>query len=342
MELKMKIEILRDLCNLTGGSGDENAVRDYIYALAKPLADEIIIDNLGNMLVTKKGTGKSPVKVALTAHMDEVGFIITDIRGDGSMAFAAVGGVEPDVLLSQRVLIGSNPGVIGAKALHNMTDDERKAMPKFEDFSADIGTTKKSDTLEHVSLGDRMYFAPNFTEMGNGFISSKAIDDRFGCAVLLSLLERDFPCDVTFAFLVQEEVGCRGAKAAELDADCAFVIEATTAADFEGVSGDKRCCLAGSGAVVGFMDRSTVYDKKLFDLSRKVAHEHDIKWQTKTLIAGGNDASAINIKTGGIKTLAISIPCRYLHTANCVAKLSDMEAVEELAGRMVEKVALIH
>jgi endoglucanase len=291
--------------------------------------------------VTKKGNGSSDVKIAVTAHMDEVGFIITDIRDDGSMAFAAVGGVEPDVLLGQRVLINGLPGVIGAKAWHNLSDDERKALPKFSDFSADIGTTKKEDTQSCVSLGDRMYFAPNFVLSENaddGFAFSKAIDDRFGCAVMLSLLERDFPCDITFAFLVQEEVGCRGAKAAELDADIAFVLEATTAADYDGVSGDKRCCIAGGGAVVGFMDRSTVYDKKLFDLSQKTAAEHDIKWQTKTLIAGGNDASAINIKSGGIRTLAISVPCRYLHTANCAAKISDMEAVEELVTKMIEGV----
>jgi endoglucanase len=335
----MKLEILRELCELVGGSGDENAVRDYIYALAKPLADDVKTDNLGNLLITKKGNGSSNVKIAVTAHMDEVSFIITDSRDDGSLAVSPVGGIESDVLLGQRVLINGKPGVIGAKAWHNLTDDERKAIPKFENYSADIGASKKENALKHVSLGDRIYFAQKFTEMGGGFILSKAIDDRFGCAVLLSLLERDYPCDVTFAFLVQEEVGCRGAKACELDADFAFVIEATTAADFDGVSGDKRCCLCGAGAVVGFMDRSTVYDRELFAQSRMIAEENNIPWQTKTLIAGGNDASALNIKSGGIRTLAISTPCRYIHTANSAAKLSDMEAVENLTVKMIEKVS---
>jgi endoglucanase len=264
-----------------------------------------------------------------------VSFIVTYIRDDGTIAFDCVGGVNADTVLGRRVIINNHHGVIGGKAIHNMSADEKKAAPKFEDFSADIGCLSKEETDKFVSPGDRIYFEPNLTTFGDGKILSKAIDDRFGCAVLISLLERDLPCDITLCFLTQEEVGCRGAKAADIDADFAIVVETTTAADYDGVSGDKRCCLVGGGAVVSFMDKGTVYDKELFEMSKSVAEKNNIKWQTKTLIAGGNDASAVNIKQGGIRTMAISIPCRYLHTANSVAAVSDMEAVELLVEKMI-------
>jgi endoglucanase len=332
-------KLLEKLCNVNGGSGDESAVRELIYEEIKSKADKIVIDNLGNMLVTKKGNGKSGVKIAVTAHMDEVSFIVTAIRDDGTLAFEPVGGVNADSVLGRRITVNGKPGVIGSKAVHNLTDDEIKSAPKFGDFSVDIGALTKADASKYVSLGDRIYFAADYVELGNGCAASKAIDDRYGCAALISLINREWPCDITFGFLVQEEVGCRGAKAAELDVDYAIVVETTTAADFDGVTGDKRCCLVGEGAVVSFMDRSTVYDRELFALSKKVAAEGNIKWQTKTLVAGGNDASALNIKNGGIKTCAISIPCRYLHSANDLAKLSDMDAVEALVGKMIEAIA---
>ncbi|MDR0986292.1 MAG: M42 family peptidase [Ruminococcus sp.] len=335
----MNIKLLEDLCNLYGGSGDERAVRDFIYEKIKPYADEISIDNLGNLVVLKKSKQKSSVKIALTAHMDEVSFIVTSFRHDGTLKFAPVGGVNADSVLGRRVVVNGHSGVIGAKAIHNMTEAEQKAPAKFDDFSIDIGCLKPVDAEKIVSLGDRVYFEKNFISFGNNMIASKAIDDRFGCAVLMSLMEKDLPCDVTFAFLTQEEIGCRGAKAAVLDADFAIVVETTTAADFDGVDDDKKCTKIGNGAVISYMDRGTIYDKNLFEICKKTADENNIKWQTKTIIAGGNDASALALKDGGIRTCAISIPCRYLHTANCVSSISDMEAVENLTQKMILAIA---
>jgi endoglucanase len=252
--------------------------------------------------------------------------------------FAPVGGVNADSVLARRVVCNGLPGVIGAKAIHNMTEKEQQKAADFDDFSIDFGFSTKAVCEEKIALGDRLYFEENFLIFGNNMIASKAIDDRYGCAVLISLIEKNFPCDVTFAFLTQEEVGCRGAKAADIDADFAIVIETTTAADFDGVTGDKKCTRIGDGAVVSFMDRGTIYDKELYNLTRKTADENGIKSQTKTLIAGGNDASALNIKSGGIKTIAISIPCRYLHTANCVASIQDMDSVVSLTEKVIKKI----
>jgi endoglucanase len=335
----MNLKLLETLCNLNGGSGDEGKIREFIYKKIKENADEIRVDNLGNLIAFKKGTGETKMKIALSAHMDEVSFIVTSIRDDGTMKFAPVGGINADSVLGRRVVSNALPGVIGSKAIHNMTEKEQQKAADFDDFSIDFGFANKKDCEEKIALGDRVYFEENFLIFGNEMVASKAIDDRFGCAVLVSLIEKSFPCDVTFAFLTQEEVGCRGATACDIVADIAIVIETTTAADFDGVSDDKKCTRIGDGAVVSFMDRGTIYDKKLYELTRKIANENGIKTQTKTLIAGGNDACALNIKNGGMKTTAISIPCRYLHTANCVASISDMEAVEKLAEKIISEIA---
>ncbi|MDE6600408.1 MAG: M42 family peptidase, partial [Oscillospiraceae bacterium] len=147
------------------------------------------------------------------------------------------------------------------------------------------------------------------------------------------------PYDCVFTFVVQEEVGLRGSRTAaySVDPDFAIVLEATTAADIPLASGEKRCCELGKGAVVSHMDRSTIYDKELYRLSREIASENGIGWQTKTMVAGGNDSGAIHISRGGVRTIAISAPCRYLHSPSCVVKLSDLEDCEKLARLMLEK-----
>lgn len=116
------------------------------------------------------------------------------------------------------------------------------------------------------------------------------------------------------------------------------MLEATTAADIPLSEGDKRCCLLGKGPVVSYMDRSTVYDRKLFDLSQEIAKDNSIGWQTKTLIAGGNDSGAIHISRSGVRTIAISVPCRYLHTPCCVIDENDYFDTFALACAMADKI----
>jgi endoglucanase len=189
-------------------------------------------------------------------------------------------------------------------------------------------------------LGDRVYFESEYTEFGDGYIKAKAIDDRFGCAVLLDLLERETPFECVAVFTVQEEVGLRGARAAAgpVNPDFAVVIEATTAADIPAVSGSGRCCALGGGAVTAFMDKSAIYDKELFELSKNLARASNIGWQTKTVIAGGNDAGAVQTNGGGVRTIAVCAPCRYLHSPSCVVKRTDVEDCLRLTELLSEKI----
>ncbi|MDR1673976.1 MAG: M42 family peptidase [Oscillospiraceae bacterium] len=318
---------LENLCKLNSGSGRENAVREYILS-AVGGRFETSVDVLGNLTVVKKGTSPDNGKVMLCAHMDEVALICTAVKNDGTLAFGTVGAISPEVLIGRQVVSESGiTGIIGAKAVHNLKADEKEKPAELDDLYIDVGSEDK----QYVSPGEYFYFPPVFKTFGENKIMGKAIDDRAGCAVLLDLLlNAEFKRDVLFSFTVQEELGLRGAKVLNSDADFAVVAEATTAADIHGVKEDKRVCELGKGAVVPFMDKGTVYDRALFDMAFALAKENNIPCQTKSVIAGANDAGAVHLSGNGIRTLSVSVPCRYIHSALGVADIADIFAVRDL------------
>lgn len=336
--------MLKTLCELNGTSGREDTVRDFLIAhLPKDVS--YTVDALGNLIVEKRGAQRAKNKVMLASHMDEVGLIITYITDDGFLRFAAVGGIDARALFGKAVKVGENAisGVIGGKAVHQLTKDEKNTVPEIEDLLIDIGARTKAEAEVLVSLGDNAYFDSEYIEFGDGFIKAKAIDDRAGNLVMLGMLQQDLPYDLIFCFTVQEEIGTRGAAAVTdtVAPDYAIVLESTTAADLPDVGGYRQVCKTGGGAVVGFMDRGTVYDKSLFDLAFRLAKEKNIPCQTKTMVAGGNDASAIHKAAGGVKTVAVSVPCRYIHSASCVAKKEDIDSVARLSRVLADTLAVL-
>lgn len=337
------LKYLETLCGICGVSGDEDAVRDFLVEKISQIPDilEMKTDPLGNLLVHKKGRNTPDKTVMLGAHMDEVGLIVTGIRADGTLSVAAVGGVDADVILGRNVMVGRQklPGVIGSTPIHLLSGSQRDEKPKMDALYADIGAKDADDAKRFVSPGDSIYFMGEYTALGGGRVTAKAIDDRFGCAVMLELLEQELPYDMWFAFFVQEEIGLRGSRAAAytINPDFALILEATTAADLDGVTGDAAVCRLGGGPVVSFMDRSTIYDKELYRIAFELADEMGIPCQTKSRIAGGNDAGAVHVSRSGVRTLAISVPCRCLHSPSCTAQLSDMEQCLNLTAKLLEK-----
>mgnify|MGYP003291771957 FL=1 len=192
----MRTELLEKLCQLNGTSGDEGKVRDFIISQIKDYC-EYTVDPLGSVIAYKKGVNKAKNKVMISAHMDEVGMIVTSIKSDGTLTVSEVGGVDPRVVIGRQVLVGDNNinGVIGAKAIHNLSADERKKAPKFSSLYVDIGATDKEEAEKLVSLGDRVHFSSEFVAFGDGYIKGKAIDDRFGCAVMIELIQSALPYD---------------------------------------------------------------------------------------------------------------------------------------------------
>ncbi|MDE5737556.1 MAG: M42 family peptidase [Oscillospiraceae bacterium] len=337
------INYLKELCALCGTSGDESKIRNYLETKIANFSDilECRTDALGNLLVHKKGKKSAKHKVMIGAHMDEVGLIIRDILPDGRIALDTVGGIDPDVVIGRAVQIPDvGIGVIGCEPVHNLNAKQREEKPNKTHLILDIGTKKAEQTIDlHVLLGDSVYYIGEWTELGGNRVASKAIDDRFGCACMLKMLEGEIKFDTWFCFFVQEEIGLRGSKTATyaVNPDFALILETTTAGDLDGVRGADAVCRLGNGPVVSFMDKATIYDKELYQLAFQEAKNLKIPCQTKTRIAGGNDAGSVHVSRTGVRTLAISIPCRNLHSPYCVAQISDMEQSYVLAEKMLER-----
>ncbi len=338
----IEYKLLETLCISEGISGDEKSVRDIIIKEIKDYVDEINVDNLGNLLVTKKGRNRAKSKLMLSAHMDEVGLMITDITSEGYIKFDEVGGIDRRILPAKRVIIGKNRvnGVIGIKPIHLTKGDESNVISELSEMYIDIGADSKEDALKYVSYGDSINFVSDFYMTDNS-IMTKALDDRFGCLILISMIKSELEYDMEFAFVVQEEVGLRGAKVASytIDPEFALVIETTTAADIPEVDSSRQVCKLGEGAVISIMDRRTIYDKEMIKAAFECAESTGVKAQYKRVIAGGNDAGAIHQSRGGVRTLAISLPCRYLHAPNCIVNKSDCESMIKITSELANRIA---
>lgn len=346
------MKYIEELCALCGISGDEWAVREYLIDKISSFPDilEMKTDALGNLLVHKKGREQPKHTVLIGAHMDEVGLIVTEVMDNGCLALDTVGGIDPEVVIGRAVCIpdashsGKPPvlGVIGTKPIHELSDKERDEKPGKSLLICNVGTKNHDETVETLGIlpGDAVCFRGDWTKLGGGRVASKAIDDRFGCAAMLCMLEGEIPCDAWFGFFVQEEIGLRGSGCAAytVHPEFALILETTTAADLDGVKGGAAVCKLGCGPVISFMDRRTIYDKELYRIAFAQAEQLGIPCQTKTRIAGGNDAGAVHLTREGVRTMAISIPCRCLHSPYCVAQESDMEQSLLLAQAMLGQI----
>ncbi len=334
------LDSIQKLSVLNGISGREDAVRDYIISQLTDACD-YTVDAVGNLLVTVKGQERAKNRVMLASHMDEVGMIVTYITEDGMIKFANVGGIETAVLLGRTVKIGEQglTGVIGVVPIHLRRDEDELTYPNKDSLYIDVGADSAEELKELVAPGDAIVFDSAFYPLGN-CIKGKALDDRIGCALLLDMIQSNPKYDMQFAFTVQEEVGLRGAGCAAfaLDPDYAIVVETTTAADLAGAEGEKKVCELGKGAVIPFMDRTTVYSPVLYQRAQELAKEKGFAMQTKTMVAGGNDAGIIHKTGSGVKTLTVSFACRYLHSPCCVIHRDDIAqmrlAVEAIAEDM--------
>ena len=337
----MNKQLLAELCAIDGVSGHEHAVRDYIldrlHALDTPM--EIHVDNMGNVIVHLIGKEKGNTVVQFDAHMDEVGFIITGIGEDGFLRFDTIGGIDSRALYGHRVRIGTQKGVIGGKAGHQCHGDEASKVPSVGSLSIDIGAENKEIAEKLVKIGDCGTFDNQLIWLGDDRFLGKAVDDRVGCMLLLEMAKNQPARDIWLSFSVQEEIGLRGAGIATeaIHPDYAVAIDATTAADVAGNSPEQSVCFVGQGAVVSFADRATLYDADLYSKIRQMAEEHHIPTQTKTTVAGGNNAGAMQGRHTGVKMTAVSLPCRYIHSSACMGKWQDVQAMCDLLTLLAEE-----
>lgn len=349
------IELLRELCAINAPTGCEDRVAEFVKAETEELC-EYLPDRIGNLICRVKGSGEgynaeNPVKVMISAHMDEVGFMIKSIDGEGYIRFRLDGGIDSKVLSGRSVVLFSDEktvkGVIASKAIHSLSPAERKEALDADKLYIDIGAKSEDEVKEYVNVGDFGTFDSDFVLFGENdkMMKSKAIDDRLGCAIMIDIMRelkeagKTLPFDVYFAFTTREEIGNSGALcAAETIApDYSIVLESTAIADIAGVPSNSRVAKVGDGGAISLMDRSTIYDRGFVDLALGLAKTEGIKAQVKKYVSGGNDAGHIHKSLGGIKTLAISAPTRYLHSACCVAAVEDYFSIKALVSALLDK-----
>ncbi len=334
------IELIRELCLLNGTSGREDDIRKHILSKIEGYAD-ITVDANGNIIAEKQGKKAAAKKVMVDAHTDEVGVIATAITSDGFIKFTTVGGIETESLVSKRFVFSNGTvGVIGVKHGHLLESAELKKMPSQKSLLIDIGAKDREEAEKYVKPGDTAVFEPNFDIQGD-YIISKALDDRIGCAILIKLLQEEAEYGFTATFTMGEEIGLRGAKTATytVKPDAAIVVESTTAGDIGDAGDTEKVCCLGKGAVIPFMDRATLYDKSVFESAVNTAKELGINAQVKQAVTGGNNAGAIHQELSGVKSLNISVPCRYIHSPSGVVRYSDIQSVYQLTKAMLIKTA---
>lgn len=338
----MDMNLLKRLCLANGVSSGEEDVRNIIISEIKDYADEITVDKSGNVVVFKKGESTAKNKLMLSAHTDEVGFIVTSINGDGTLNVDEVGGIDRRVICGKKVTLCESKlsGVFGIKPIHLSKGDSKNNIPELSSMYIDIGAKDKKDAEKYVKPGELVAFE-GFYEENEQAVITKALDDRAGCLVLIEMIKSKLPYDMYFTFVVQEEVGLRGAKTAAytVNPDFSIVVETTTAADVPNVDESKQVCHLGEGAVISFMDRRTIYDKTLYKESFKAATRVGVKAQAKMAVAGGNDAGVINTTNGGVRTIAVSLPCRYLHAPHTMIYKDDLISVYQVVNELAKTIA---
>jgi tetrahedral aminopeptidase len=337
--IHLDIPLLARICEAPGAPGSEQQIRKLILAELAGLADDISVDNMGNVIALKKG--KSAAKKAMAAaHMDEIGFIVTHIDDKGFVRFNPVGGFDPKTLTSQRVIIHGRKdvmGVMGSKPIHIMGPEEKNKPAKITDYFIDTGRTKSQLDAE-IAVGDFVTRFSPLIELGD-CINVKSLDNRASVFVLIETLralkksKRKPAYDFYAVFTVQEEVGLRGAQAAALkiQPDFGFGLDTTIAYDVPGSTPQERCTALGEGAAIKLMDASVICDYRMIEFMKAAATRHQIKWQPEILAAGGTDTGSLQrLVAGGCIVGAVSIPTRHIHQTIETCHKQDLIACIQL------------
>lgn len=325
---------LEQLSNAFGVSGAEGEVRKIILEAAKPYADEWRIDTMGNLFIHRRPgrqTDKPAKRVMVTAHMDEVGFMISAIKDNGHLKFKPIGSFDRRILLGKAVVVGEKrlPGVIGLKPIHLLDREEEGKVDKIDTLYIDVGATD-SEAEGKVKVGDFAAFATRFGPIGERWLKGKAFDNRAGCAVLLELLKEDYPIELIAVFTVQEEIGLRGARVAAYAADpaLAFILEGTAADDLPDPEDEEKALgipRLEDGPAITVMDRSFIADRSLVDLLIETAETEGLPYQFKRPGIGGTDAGAVHLARDGVPAVAVSVPVRYIHSPAGILSRTDFE-----------------
>ncbi len=336
-------DLLKQLTEAVGVSGDEKEVRLLIRDLIADHVDEWSVDTMGNLMATKRGTGQYDMRVLVDAHMDEVGLLITDIDSGGNLKFTNVGGFDDRALLGKVVQVGPDKitGVIGARAIHLLKSGERSKVVRMDAMRIDIGAKNKEAAATRVKVGDYAAFVTPYEELEGGRTAiGKAFDNRAGCAALVELLRGErYPFDLVASFSVQEEVGLRGARVAAFNAraDAALVLECTPAYDLPNEKDVSPNVALGKGVSIYVMDARTIQDPRFVAHIMAAGDAQGIPYQVRQPGGGGTNTGAIQRAGAGIPAATLAVPGRYAHTPSLMIHLDDYDNIVRLADAALRR-----
>jgi len=336
---------LERLSNAAGVTGREDEVRELMKEMLRPYVDELKEDKLGDVIGIKHGKKPDAPRIMIAAHMDEIGLFIKTITKEGFLQFAKMGGIDDRVLMAQKVIVhtskGPVPGVIGAKPIHIMKEEERKKVVEAEKLFIDIGAASKEEAEEMgVKVGDPVTFDIKFTKAGKDAVIGKAFDDRVGCAVLIEAMRKIGETEATVYAVgtIQEEVGLRGATitAFQIHPDVGLALDVTVAGDVPGVTEVEAPIKMRKGPSFTVADRGLIAHPKVLRMLIELAEQLKIQYQLETGLPGTTDAARIALTREGVPCGTISIPTRYIHSPASLLSLSDVEKTVEITVAVIE------
>lgn len=349
MNMASNFDLLKRLSEAAGVPGREEQVRAIIQQELEGLVDEVSVDPLGNLIAVKRSGKSGAPRVMVAAHMDEIGFLVRHVDDRGFIRVHSVGGFDTRNLFARQVTVHasrSGEELVGVmnpagKPIHISTPEERKNIPTIDSFYIDVGLSG-DDVKAKVRVGDMVTLRQQFVDLGS-VVTGKALDDRSGCWILLETLRRldgaDMGADLLAAFTVQEEVGLRGAitSAFQGQADVGIALDTTLAVDTPEIGEHLRVTQLGQGVGLKVMDSSIISTRWLLDHFIDLAERTGVDYQLEVLPLGGNDAAAIQKSRGGVPSITLSTPSRYVHTVTEMVSKDDLEGAIALLTSFLQE-----
>lgn len=343
-------EFLVNLLRQFGPSGYENDASKIWKEYTSNFAERVFTDFHGNSFAELNPN--SDLRFLLSGHIDEIGFMVSQITEDGFIRFVPIGGWDVQIIQGQRVVIKSSktgkliPGGIAKKPIHLLKDEsERNKVPKVEDLWIDIGATSKEEVEQVISIGDPIILYAEPAELMNNNIMSKSIDNRVGAFVVAEVLrmakELSLKSHIISVATVQEEIGLRGAYTSAYRANphIGIAVDVTFVSDDPGTKESAKIIGEVKVSKGPVITRGPNINPKLFEIHIKVAEKYSIPYQIQPAPRGtGTDANIIQLTREGPATSLISIPTRYLHTPLEICNLNDLDNTVKIITYTIKEI----
>lgn len=338
MDTKKRMKLYETLCNLSGVSGNEKNIRKFMREEITKVTPNVVSDALGGVFGVLDGDG--PV-IMISGHMDEVGAMITDINNDGFIKMIPIGGINPEVMVSQNVEVHSRNGKLIKGVVGAIPPHIGGTQSTFDDLLVDIGASSKEEALSWgINIGSQITFANNFYVMEDGYkVVSKAFDDRIGCGVALEVLQelkdKKHPNKLYIGGTTQEEVGLRGAQTASnmISPDLFITVDVSPVGDFLGKSNMGKL---NGGFLIRYYDPRCIMNPELVKYFEKIANERNISYQFFKSNGGTDAAQGQYAGSEGALSTTVGMPGRYIHSTATVIDVRDLECVKKMVLAIVE------